>query len=179
MRAVLWFTGLSGAGKTTISSLVEATITKDPLLRHIVSRLDGDDLRAGLCQDLGFSAVDRTENIRRTAEISALFSSENHIVVVALISPLAEARAWARQIIESKGVRFIEVYIDTPLDVAEQRDVKGLYRKARNGELKNFTGIDSPYEAPLNPDLSVPTVNNTPEQSAAQVIEFLKKEGII
>jgi adenylyl-sulfate kinase len=179
MRVVLWFTGLSGAGKTTISSLVETAIIKDPFSRYLVTRLDGDDLRAGLCRDLGFSGVDRAENIRRTAEVSALFSSENHIVIVALISPLTEGRNRARQIIESKGVRFIEVYIDTPLDVAEQRDVKGLYRKARNGELKNFTGIDSPYEAPLNPDISVSTVNNTPEQSAVQVIEFLKKEGII
>ena len=176
---VIWFTGLSGAGKTTISSLVEAFITKEITLSKRIIRLDGDMLRAGLCQDLGFSVQDRAENIRRAAELSSFLSSLNHIVIVALISPIALDRNRARQIIESKGGRFVEVYIDTPLDLAEQRDVKGLYQKARRGELKNFTGIDSPYEIPVVPELTVTTENKTPEQSAAQVIEFLKQEGII
>lgn len=179
MSPVIWFTGLSGAGKTTISSLVEANIAGKSSQHSLVTRLDGDMLRAGLCQDLGFSAADRAENIRRTAELASLLASLNHLVIVALISPIASDRNRARQIVEFKGGRFIEVYIDTPLDVAEQRDVKGLYSKARRGELRNFTGIDSPYEIPLNPELSVTTVNNTPEQSAAKVIEFLKVEGVI
>lgn len=179
MSPVIWFTGLSGAGKTTISSLVESDIVGESSQHSLVTRLDGDILRAGLCQDLGFSAADRKENIRRTAELASLLTTLNHIVIVALISPIASDRSRARQIVESKGGRFIEVYIDTPLNVAEQRDVKGLYRKARKGELKNFTGIDSPYEIPMEPELIVSTENETPEQSAAQVIEFLKKEGII
>lgn len=179
MSPVIWFTGLSGAGKTTISSLVETDIAGKSSRHSLVTRLDGDMLRSGLCQDLSFSAADRAENIRRTAELASLLASLNHLVIVALISPIASDRNRARQIVESKGGRFIEVYIDTPLDVAEQRDVKGLYRKARKGELKNFTGIDSPYEIPVSPELSVTTVYNTPEQSAALVIEFLKKEDVI
>ena len=179
MRSVIWFTGLSGAGKTTISRLIEVSMAEHCSLYGSIIRLDGDVLRSGLCQDLGFSAKDRAENIRRAAELACLLSSLNHTVIVALISPIASERNRARQIIESKGGRFIEIYIDTPLDVAEQRDIKGLYKRTRNGELKNFTGIDSPYEIPVNPELSVSTVNNTPEQSAAQVMEFFKKKRII
>lgn len=179
MRSVIWFTGLSGAGKTTISRLIEISMAEHCSSHESIIRLDGDVLRSGLSQDLGFSAADRAENIRRAAELACLLSSLNHIVIVALISPIASERNRARQIVESKGGRFIEIYIDTPLDVAEKRDIKGLYKKARNGELKNFTGIDSPYEIPMNPELSVSTENNTPEQSAAQVIAFLKNEGII
>lgn len=179
MPSVIWCTGLSGAGKTTISSLVEKHAAEELSATDSVIRLDGDILRAGLCQDLGFSDKDRAENIRRTAELSSLLSSLNQLVIVALISPISAERNKARQIIESKGSRFVEVYIDTPLRIAEQRDVKGLYRKARQGELKNFTGIDSPYEIPKSPELTITTKNETPEQSAAQVIEFLKKEGII
>jgi len=176
---VIWFTGISGAGKTTISRLVEVSIAKDFPQEKSVIRLDGDVLRAGLCQDLGFSVTDRAENIRRTAELASLLSSLNHIVIVALISPTASDRNKARQIIESNRGRFIEIYIDTPLEVAEKRDVKGLYRKARKGELSNFTGIDLPYEPPMNPQLTVSTISESPEESANMVFKYLKKERLI
>lgn len=178
MGSVIWFTGLSGAGKTTISCLVESAISKDPALNCSVFRLDGDTLRSGLCQDLGFSISDRAENIRRTAELCTLLTSSNHIVIVALISPIAEDRYRARRIVELKGGSFFEIYIDTSLEVAELRDVKGLYRKARNGELSNFTGIGSPYEIPVNPELIVTTDNETPEESAVKVVNFLKKMSV-
>ncbi len=179
MSSVIWFTGLSGAGKTTISRLLELNIAKNFLLDGSIIRLDGDVLRSGLSQDLGFSATDRSENIRRTAELASLLFSLNHIVIVALISPVASDRRRARQIIESNAGRFIEIYVDTSLEVAERRDVKGLYRRARKGELKEFTGIDSPYEIPVNPELKVSTKGKTPQESADQVIEYLKVERII
>lgn len=179
MGSVIWLTGLSGAGKTTISRLVEDELSDNTLSIGRVVRLDGDLLREGLCKDLGFSPEDRAENMRRVAELASLLSSLDHFVIVALISPFAEERYKARMKVEKGGGRFYELYINTPIHVVEKRDVKGLYRMARCGEVNNFTGIDSPYEPPSNPDLIVSTENMTPEQSAAQVIDFLVKKGIV
>lgn len=171
---VLWFTGLSGAGKSTIANLVERQLFA--LGRHSYL-LDGDNVRHGLNRDLGFTDADRVENIRRVSEVARLMIDSGLIVLTAFISPFRAERIRAKQTIGPD--HFYEIYIDTPLAVAEQRDVKGLYKKARSGQLKNFTGIDSPYEIPIKPELVVSTESETPEQSAAQVIEFLKKEGII
>lgn len=165
---VLWLTGLSGAGKTTIANQVAQSLRDTGRACYI---LDGDNVRKGLCQDLGFSDSDRVENIRRVAEVARLMMDAGLIVIVALISPFRVERDAARNTIGSD--RFIEVYIDTPLAVAEQRDVKGLYKKARNGEIENFTGIASPYEIPLTPTLIISTVNESPQQSAAKVLALL------
>ena len=171
---VLWFTGLSGAGKSTIANLVEKRL-------HAMGRhsylLDGDNVRHGLNKDLGFTEADRVENIRRVAEVAKLMVDAGLIVLTAFISPFRSERALARSLLGDN--EFVEIHVDTPLDVAESRDVKGLYRKARRGELANFTGIDSPYEPPETPDLRVNTVETTPEQAADQVIERLRALGLI
>ncbi len=171
---VLWFTGLSGAGKSTIANLVEKRL-------HAMGRhsylLDGDNVRHGLNKDLGFTEADRVENIRRVAEVAKLMVDAGLIVLTAFISPFRSERALARSLLGDN--EFVEIHVDTPLDVAESRDVKGLYRKARRGELVNFTGIDSPYEPPETPDLRVNTVETTPEQAADQVIERLRVLGLI
>jgi len=172
---VVWLTGLSGAGKTTLALELERELCA---AGRQVFRLDGDDLRRGLCSDLGFSAQDRAENIRRAAEVCRLLVDSGAIVLAAFISPFARERASARNIIEAGGrSRFVEVFVDTPLTVAELRDVKGLYRRARAGELKEFTGIDSPYEIPVNPEIVVTTVNLSPGESAQLVMHGLLKLG--
>lgn len=171
---VLWFTGLSGAGKSTIANKVEQQLFA---LGHHTYLLDGDNVRQGLNSDLGFTDPDRVENIRRVSEVAKLMIDSGLIVLTAFISPFRAERIAARQTIGDAN--FYEIYVATPLSVAEQRDVKGLYKKARQGQLKNFTGIDSPYEIPAAPKLTVTTENETPEQSAEQVIEFLKQEMII
>ena len=172
--AVLWFTGLSGAGKSTIANLVEKKLYA---LGHQSYLLDGDNVRHGLNKDLGFTDADRVENIRRVAEVAKLMVDAGLIVLTAFISPFRSERALARGLLEEG--EFIEVHVDTPLDVAEGRDVKGLYKKARRGELKNFTGIDSPYEPPENPELRVNTVECDAEQAADRVIERLRQLGRI
>jgi bifunctional enzyme CysN/CysC len=172
--AVLWFTGLSGAGKSTIANLVEKKLYA---LGHQSYLLDGDNVRHGLNKDLGFTDADRVENIRRVAEVAKLMVDAGLIVLTAFISPFRSERALARGLLDEG--EFIEVHVDTPLDVAEGRDVKGLYKKARRGELKNFTGIDSPYEAPENPELRVNTVECDAEQAADRVIERLRQLGRI
>ncbi|MEA3220208.1 sulfate adenylyltransferase subunit CysN [Immundisolibacter sp.] len=172
--AVLWFTGLSGAGKSTIANLVEKKLYA---LGHHSYLLDGDNVRHGLNKDLGFTDADRVENIRRVAEVAKLMVDAGLIVLTAFISPFRSERALARGLLEEG--EFIEVHVDTPLDVAEGRDVKGLYKKARRGELKNFTGIDSPYEPPENPELRVNTVECDAEQAAERVIERLRQLGRI
>ncbi len=172
--AVLWFTGLSGAGKSTIANLVEKKLYA---LGHHSYLLDGDNVRHGLNKDLGFTDADRVENIRRVAEVAKLMVDAGLIVLTAFISPFRSERALARGLLEEG--EFIEVHVDTPLDVAEGRDVKGLYKKARRGELKNFTGIDSPYEPPENPELRVNTVECDAEQAADRVIERLRQLGRI
>ena len=172
--AVLWFTGLSGAGKSTIANLVEKKLHAAGCHSTL---LDGDNLRHGLNKDLGFTEVDRVENIRRVAEVSRLMVDAGLIVLTAFISPFRAERALARSLVAER--EFIEIHVDTPLAVAEQRDVKGLYKKARRGELVNFTGIDSPYEAPEAPELRVDTSTMTAEQAADRVIALLRERGVI
>jgi bifunctional enzyme CysN/CysC len=171
---VLWFTGLSGAGKSTIANLVEKQLHAHGRQTYL---LDGDNVRHGLNKDLGFTDEDRVENIRRVAEVARLMVDAGLIVMVSFISPFRSERRMARSLVEAG--EFIEVFVDTPLAQAEARDVKGLYKKARRGELKNFTGIDSPYEAPENPELHLDTVRLTPEAAALRVIEHLRGTGII
>ncbi len=165
---VLWFTGLSGAGKSTIANLVEKRLHS--MGKHTYM-LDGDNVRHGLNRDLGFTAVDRVENIRRIAEVSKLFVDAGMIVLTAFISPFKSERAMARELLEDG--EFVEIFVDTPIDVCEQRDVKGLYKKARSGELKNFTGIDSDYEAPENPEIRVDGTSATAEELAEQIVREL------
>ena len=165
---VLWFTGLSGSGKSTIANIVEKKL--HAMGRHTML-LDGDNVRHGLNRDLGFTDADRVENIRRVGEVSKLMLEAGVITIVSFISPFASERAMVRSMLEE--AEFIEIYVDTPLKEAEQRDVKGLYKKARAGELKNFTGIDSPYEAPNDPEIAVNTVELSAEESADVVISFL------
>jgi bifunctional enzyme CysN/CysC len=165
---VIWFTGLSGAGKSTIANIVERKL-------HAVGRhtylLDGDNLRHGLNRDLGFTTADRVENVRRTAEVAALMADSGLIVLVSLISPYRAERRMARDLIGED--QFLEIFVDTTLDVAEERDRKGLYAKARRGEIPNFTGIGAPYESPENPDLHILTSDYSPEQAADAVIDLL------
>jgi bifunctional enzyme CysN/CysC len=168
--SVLWFTGLSGAGKSTIANLVEKKL--HAMGRHCYL-LDGDNLRHGLNKDLGFTEADRVENIRRVAEVARLMIDAGLIVLTAFISPFRAERDMARSLVGEN--EFLEIYIDTPLSVAETRDVKGLYRKARRGELSNFTGIDSPYEAPQSPDLVVNTVECSADEAADAVIALLQR----
>ena len=172
--SVLWFTGLSGAGKSTIANLVEKRL--HALGRHTYL-LDGDNVRHGLNRDLGFTEADRVENIRRIAEVARLMVDSGLIVLTAFISPFRAERAMARSRVDEG--EFVEIHVDTPLSVAEQRDAKGLYKKARRGELKNFTGIDSPYEAPEQPELRIDTSTLSAEQAAERVILTLQQLGIL
>jgi bifunctional enzyme CysN/CysC len=164
-QAVLWFTGLSGAGKSTIANEVEKQLN---LMNRHTFLLDGDNIRHGLNKDLGFTEADRIENIRRVGEVATLMADAGLIVLTAFISPFRAERDMVRAMLPAG--EFIEIFVDTPLDVAEGRDVKGLYKKARAGDLKNFTGIDSPYEAPLNAEIRVNTVEMTPAEAAAFIV---------
>lgn len=166
--AVLWLTGLSGAGKTTIANRVEQQLRR--MGRHTFL-LDGDNVRHGLNSDLGFAAADRVENIRRVGEVARLMTDAGLIVIAAFISPFRADRAMVRRMM-AEG-EFFEIYVDTPLADAEERDVKGLYKKARSGELKNFTGIDSPYEPPNAPELRVDTTRMSPDEAAELVVRLL------
>ena len=167
--SILWFTGLSGAGKSTIANLVEKRLHADG--RHTYL-LDGDNVRHGLNKDLGFTDADRVENIRRVAEVARLMMDAGLIVLVSFISPFRSERRMARSLVEPG--EFIEIFVDAPLAVAEARDTKGLYKKARRGELKNFTGIDSAYEVPEEAEIHLDTAKLTPESAAARVVEFLR-----
>jgi bifunctional enzyme CysN/CysC len=171
---VVWLTGLSGAGKSTIANLVEKKLHADGRQTYL---LDGDNVRHGLNRDLGFTDADRVENIRRVGEVARLMVDAGLIVLVSFISPFRAERSMARSLVEPG--EFVEVFVDTPLATAESRDVKGLYKMARRGELKNFTGIDSPYEAPENPELRLDTTRLTPEAGADAVIAYLREAGII
>ncbi len=171
---VLWFTGVSGAGKSTIANLVEKQLHS--LGRHTYL-LDGDNVRHGLNRDLGFTDADRVENIRRVAEVARLMADAGLIVMVSFISPFRAERRMARALFEDG--EFLEVHVDTPIAVAEQRDPKGLYKKARRGELKNFTGIDSPYEPPQSPEVYLDTTSADPADSANLLVEKLRKAGIL
>lgn len=150
--SVIWFTGLSGSGKSTLAVQLEAALFDQGFKTYL---LDGDNLRTGLCQDLGFSDADRVENIRRIGEVSRLMLDAGLVVLSAFISPFASDREQVRNIVGAAN--FIEVFVDTPLEICEQRDVKGLYKRARAGEIQNFTGITSPYERPVNPDVTIQT----------------------
>jgi bifunctional enzyme CysN/CysC len=172
--SALWFTGLSGSGKSTIANLVEKRL--HALGRHTYM-LDGDNVRHGLNKDLGFTDADRVENIRRVAEVTRLMVDAGLIVLVSFISPFRSERRMARELLEAG--EFIEIFVDTPLEEAEKRDPKGLYRKARRGELKNFTGIDSPYEAPEHAEITIRTTDMSPEAAAEHIINELDKAGII
>ena len=171
---VLWFTGLSGAGKSTIANLVEKRMFSEG--RHTYL-LDGDNIRHGLNQDLGFADEDRVENIRRVAEVAKLFVDAGIITLVSFISPFRAERRMARELFPSG--RFIEIFVDTPISLCRTRDPKGLYRRAAAGELKNFTGVDSPYEAPQKPELVLHTENSSAEELADQIIQYLRRHGRI
>ncbi len=171
---VLWFTGLSGAGKSTVANLVEKRL--HAIGRHTYT-LDGDNVRHGLNKDLGFTDADRVENIRRVAEVSRLMVDAGLIVLVSFISPFRSERRLARELMQPG--EFFEVFVDTPIEEAEKRDPKGLYRKARRGELKNFTGIDSPYEPPENAEIHLRTALFSPEQAAEQILQTLRDSGML
>jgi bifunctional enzyme CysN/CysC len=172
--AVLWFTGLSASGKSTIANLVEKRLHAQG--RHTMS-LDGDNVRHGLNRDLGFSEADRVENIRRVAEVSKLFVDAGLIVLVSFISPYRAERMLARDCVEAE--EFLEIFVDTPVDECRRRDPKGLYARADAGEIRNFTGVDAPYEEPLDPEIRLPTMNAPPEALAEQVVDELRRRRII
>lgn len=171
---LLWYTGLSGSGKSTIANAVDALLYKLGCHSYL---LDGDNVRHGLNGDLGFSDEARVENIRRIGEVSKLFLDAGLIVSTAFISPFLQDRASARAKLEKH--EFIEVYIDTPIDVCEQRDPKGLYKKARAGEIKDFTGIDSDYDIPESPEIHVKTAEQSIAECAKQIVNFLVNNGFI
>jgi bifunctional enzyme CysN/CysC len=171
---VLWFTGLSGSGKSTVANLLEKRLHA---MSHRTYLLDGDNVRHGLNKDLGFTDTDRVENIRRVAEVAKLMVDAGLIVLTAFISPFQAERRMARSLVERH--EFIEIHIDVPLAVAEQRDVKGLYKKARRGELKNFTGIDSRYEVPEAPELRLDTATLSPEASVDRIVALLRERGCL
>lgn len=171
---VVWFTGLSGSGKSTIANIVERKLHAMELHTCL---LDGDNVRHGLSRDLGFTDADRVENIRRVAEVARLMVDAGLIVLVAFISPFRVGRRMARELFQAN--EFCEVFLDTPLDVAERRDTKGLYEKARRGVLKNFTGIDSPYQRPEHAEVDINTVVTPPEKSAEMIVARLRAMGVL
>jgi adenylylsulfate kinase len=172
----IWFTGLSGSGKSTVAVALENTLYERGKLAY---RLDGDNIRLGINKNLGFSAEDRTENIRRIGEIAKLFVDSGTIALSSFISPYREDRNNVRQLHNEAGVDFIEVFVDCALDEAERRDPKGLYKKARAGEIKNFTGIDDPYEAPENPEIHLHTDQMTLNEEVTLIIHYLESNGFL
>ncbi|MFZ4116567.1 MAG: adenylyl-sulfate kinase [Chthoniobacterales bacterium] len=168
--AVVWFTGLSGAGKSTLAIGLKSRLQGEGIATSI---LDGDHLRQGLCRDLGFSAQDRTENIRRAGEVAKLFAEAGLVVLCALISPFRADREYVRTLCLRANIPFIEIFVDAPLSVCEERDPRGLYAKARRGELPDFTGIDSPYEVPHHPELHLSTERHSSEESSEQLYCFV------
>ena len=171
---VIWFTGLSGSGKSTLALEVESTLYRRGHLTYV---LDGDNIRHGLNKNLGFSPEDREENIRRIGEVAKLFAEAGVIAMTAFISPYRADRDNARALLDAG--RFVEVFVDCPLEVCEARDTKGLYKKARAGEIKEFTGISAPYEAPPHPELTVNTDNQTLEECTERVVALLESKGLI
>ena len=174
--ATLWFTGLSGSGKSTIAVALEQALYQRGVL---VYRLDGDNIRLGINKNLGFSAEDRAENIRRVGEVSKLFVDGGVIVLSSFISPYLVDRQIVRELHEADNMPFIEVFVDCSLEAAEERDPKGLYKKARAGEIKNFTGIDDPYEAPEAPEVHLHTDQQSLEEEVQHLIGLLEKQGLI
>jgi bifunctional enzyme CysN/CysC len=171
---ILWFTGLSGSGKSTVANLVERALHSEG--RHTYL-LDGDNVRHGLNRDLGFSDADRVENIRRVAEVAKLFVDAGTIVIVAFISPFRAERKLARDLVGAG--EFLEVFVDTPIEECRRRDPKGLYARADRGEIKNFTGVDSPYEPPRDPEIHLRTVGKTVPELAQLVLQEIRQKGII
>ena len=174
--ATLWFTGLSGSGKSTIAVALEQALYQRGVL---VYRLDGDNIRLGINKNLGFSAEDRAENIRRVGEVSKLFVDGGVIVLSSFISPYLVDRQIVRELHEADNMPFIEVFVDCSLEAAEERDPKGLYKKARAGEIKNFTGIDDPYEAPEAPEVHLHTDEQSLEEEVEHLLALLEKQGLI
>jgi adenylyl-sulfate kinase len=171
---ILWFTGFSGSGKSTIADALETKLAE---MGYHTYLLDGDNIRHGLNKDLGFSAEDRKENIRRIGEAAKLFVDAGIIVLTAFISPFRSDRQMVRDIVDEG--EFLEIFVDTPLEVCEQRDPKGLYAKARRGEIRDFTGIDSPYEPPESPDVHLYPAQESVEQSVARIVEGLEERRIL
>jgi len=174
--ATIWFTGLSGSGKSTIAVALETALFNKSKMSY---RLDGDNVRLGINKNLGFSEADRTENIRRIGEIAKLFGDAGVISLSSFISPYKADRNEVRRLHDAANLPFVEVHVDCSLATAEKRDPKGLYKKARAGEIKNFTGIDDPYEAPENPEIHLRTDQMTLQQEVEIIIEYLKKHEII
>jgi len=174
--ATVWFTGLSGSGKSTVAVAVEAALHAAGRLTY---RLDGDNVRHGLCGNLGFSAEDRDENIRRVGEVAKLFADAGVICLCSFVSPYRASRGLVRDMHEGDGLKFLEVFVDVPIEVAESRDPKGLYKKARAGEIKGFTGIDDPFESPEKAELVLPTHELKIEESVERVVGALKAAGVI
>ncbi len=174
--ATIWLTGLSGSGKSTIAVALEQVLLQQGKHAYV---LDGDNVRHGLNKNLGFSAEDRTENIRRIGEVSKLFADAGLISITSFISPYRADRDIVRRLHDEANLPFLEVYVETPLDVAEQRDPKGLYKKARAGEIKGFTGIDDPYEQPESAELVLHTDQQTIEESVRAVLELIEARGLL
>ena len=174
--ATVWLTGLSGAGKSTVGSALEHALVEMKIPAY---RLDGDNVRHGLNSNLGFSAEDRSENIRRIGEVAKLFADSGTVAITAFISPYRSDRDIARRIHHAAGLQFLEVFVDAPIEICEQRDPKGLYQKARAGQIKGFTGIDDPYEAPESPELVLKTAQYDVDSCARQCLELLYKVGAI
>ncbi|MBC6428043.1 MAG: adenylyl-sulfate kinase [Cellvibrionales bacterium] len=174
--ATLWFTGLSGSGKSTIAVALESALFARG---HLCYRLDGDNIRLGINKNLGFSAADRAENIRRIGEVSKLFADAGLIVLSSFVSPYRRDREQVRALHAASGFDFIEVFVDVPLAVAEQRDPKGLYKQARAGKIANFTGIDDPYEAPENPEIVLPSAELSLAEEVALLLAALEERGLV
>jgi adenylylsulfate kinase len=174
--ATLWFTGLSGSGKSTIAYTLEHALVQRGRLAYV---LDGDNIRHGLNKNLGFSAADREENIRRIGEVAKLFADCGVLTMTSFISPYRADRDKVRALHVEGKLPFLEVFVNTPIETCEQRDPKGLYKKARAGQLKGFTGIDDPYEPPLRPELTIDATNTSPQQATVMLLEYLEKQGIL
>ncbi|NTW36663.1 MAG: adenylyl-sulfate kinase [Syntrophobacteraceae bacterium] len=170
----IWFTGLPSSGKSTTAFTLEHELIKRGYPAYV---LDGDNIRHGLNKNLGFSAEDREENIRRIGEVARLFADSGLIVMTSFISPYRKDRDSSRKLHEEADLGFIEVFVDTPVEICESRDPKGLYKKARSGELKGFTGVDDPYEAPVNPEILVDTFKCSPDECADQILDYLLSKG--
>ncbi len=174
--ATLWFTGLSGSGKSTTAFTLEHALVQAGRLAYV---LDGDNIRHGLNKNLGFSAADREENIRRIGEVARLFADCGVLTMTSFISPYRRDRDLVRELHVKAGLPFLEIHMATPIETCEQRDPKGLYKKARAGELKGFTGIDDPYEAPLKAELTIDAGATTPQEAAARILAYLQEQGFI
>jgi adenylylsulfate kinase len=172
--AVLWFTGLPSSGKSTLAVALECLLFKQGCRTYV---LDGDNIRHGLNKNLGFSPDDRKENIRRIAEVAKLFADAGIIVMTAFISPYAEDRRAARKLVPPG--KFVEIYCKCPIDVCERRDPKGLYKKARAGQIKEFTGVDAPYEPPPDPEITADTGSESVEENARRIVDHLRKKGLV